>query len=61
MPVGNVTTSEVDHLAPRSGNTFLWDKVLPGFGVRVTQRGTKSYRRLRGRCTRRCVKCSNGQ
>lgn len=43
MPVGNVTTIEVDNLAPRSGNTFLWDKALPGFGVRVTQGGAKSY------------------
>ena len=43
MPVGNVTTIEVDHLAPRSGSTFLWDKALPEFGVRVTQGGTKSY------------------
>jgi len=43
MPVGNVTTAEVDHLAPQDGSTFLWDKALPGFGVRVTQGGTKSY------------------
>lgn len=43
MPVGNITTIEVDHLAPRNGSTFLWDKALPGFGVRVTQGGTKSY------------------
>ena len=43
MPVGNGTTIEVDHLAPQRGNTFLWDTALPGFGVRVTQGGTKSY------------------
>lgn len=43
MPVGNVTTIEVHHLAPQRGNTFLWDKALPGFGVRVTQGGAKSY------------------
>ena len=43
MPVGNITMIEVDHLTPRSGSTFLWDKALPGFGVRVTQGGTKSY------------------
>lgn len=41
MPVGNVTTAEVDHLAPQDGNTFRWDMTLPGFRLRVTLGGTK--------------------
>lgn len=43
MSVGNVTTSAVDRMLPGTGNLFLWDQALAGFGVRVTQSGTKSY------------------
>jgi hypothetical protein len=37
--------------APKSGRLEIWDKVLPGFGVRITDKGTKTYfvmYRLRG-------------
>src|SRR5690348_1013014 len=29
--------------APKGKRTELWDALVPGFGVRVTDRGTKSY------------------
>lgn len=43
MSVGNITTNAVDRMLPGFGNIFLWDQALAGFGVRVTQNGTKSY------------------
>jgi len=39
-----VCKQTVDSLQPpQSGQSFLWDSTLRGFGVRITERGVKSY------------------
>ena len=44
-----ITKRAVDALVPRVGSDgrtladFLWDTVLPGFGCKVTPKGTKVY------------------
>lgn len=46
METGNkkITDSEVKRLPiPASGQAFYFDSTLPGFGVRVTRSGRKSY------------------
>lgn len=43
MSVGKITTRAVDAIKPGSGDRFLWDNVVAGFGIRVTSGGTKSY------------------
>lgn len=43
MASGNVTKSSVDALHAEERDAFLWDKKLPGFGVKVTPKGSKVY------------------
>ncbi|MBX7461769.1 tyrosine-type recombinase/integrase [Qipengyuania huizhouensis] len=43
MASGNVTKSSVDNLQPGVRDAFLWDKKIPGFGVKVTPKGSKVY------------------
>ncbi|MBI3443852.1 MAG: tyrosine-type recombinase/integrase [Magnetospirillum sp.] len=47
-----------DFLAPETGQAFLWDAEIPGFGVRVTKQGGKAWIvqcRVRGGKQRRIV------
>lgn len=52
-----ITKTLVDGLeAPESGQAFVWDSMLPGFGVRITSKGGKSWivqMRVRGGKERR--------
>lgn len=52
-----LTKTLVDALEPsKKGQTFVWDSDLPGFGVRITSTGTKSWivqMRVRGGKERR--------
>jgi integrase len=41
--VGAVTKRAVDALVPARSNTFLWDRELPRFGVKITPTGAKVY------------------
>lgn len=43
MASGNVTKISVDALRAEERDAFLWDKRLPGFGVKVTPKGSKVY------------------
>jgi integrase len=39
-----ITKTTVDRLMPEAGrDLWLWDEALPGFGLRVTARGVRSY------------------
>lgn len=51
-----ITKQSVDAAKPRSASYFIWDTQLPGFGVRVSPAGRKTYivqYRLSGRQRRR--------
>lgn len=42
--MAKITRAEIDKLqAPSAGLAYLWDSSLPGFGVRVTSAGVKSF------------------
>ncbi|MBY6015117.1 site-specific integrase [Qipengyuania gaetbuli] len=43
MASGNVTKSSVDGLHAGPRDAFLWDTKIPGFGVKVTPKGSKVY------------------
>jgi integrase len=43
MPTGRINKTSVDALSPASGELFLWDEDLRGFGVKATPSGAKSY------------------
>jgi integrase len=44
MPNVNLTTTGVERAKPpKSGRRELWDSVVPGFHIRITDRGTKTY------------------
>ena len=44
MPSIRLTQLAVDKVAaPQSGRTIFWDRHLPGFGLRVTAKGAKSW------------------
>lgn len=44
MPTINLTSSGVERAKPpQTGRRELWDSVVPGFHVRITERGTKTY------------------
>lgn len=43
MASGNVTKSSVDGLRAGPRDAFLWDTKIPGFGVKVTPKGSKVY------------------
>ncbi len=56
MPTVKLTTRAVESArAPASGRIEYWDSALPGFGLRVTDRGRKSWvmmYRIQGRLRR---------
>jgi hypothetical protein len=41
--MGKVTKRSIDALAPKSESYFYWDAQIPGFGVRVSPKGRKTY------------------
>ena len=43
MAVANITKRAVDAAKPRSVDSYLWDKELHGFGLKVTPAGSKVY------------------
>ena len=43
MAVGKVTQDSIAALKPESRDQFLWDDKLPGFGVKVTPKGGRTY------------------
>src|SRR3954451_11577044 len=44
MPSIRLTQMGVDKLgSPKSGRVVYWDRTLPGFGLRVTAAGAKSW------------------
>ena len=43
MPSERITKRSVDALTPSDKDLFLWDDSLPGFGVKVTPSGHRSY------------------
>jgi integrase len=43
MPTGRINKTSVDALTPSSGELFLWDEDLRGFGVKAKASGAKSY------------------
>lgn len=44
MPSKHLTKTKIDELQPEPGTQYVkWDHVLPGFGVRVSPGGAKSY------------------
>ncbi|WP_374613838.1 tyrosine-type recombinase/integrase [Sphingorhabdus sp.] len=43
MAVQRITKSTVDGLSPSERDTFLWDDRLPGFGCKVTPKGSKVF------------------
>lgn len=43
MPTGRITKTSVEALSRDSGDVFLWDSDLRGFGVKATAAGAKSY------------------
>ena len=43
MPTRRINKTSVDALAPESGEIFLWDEDLRGFGVKAKASGAKSY------------------
>ena len=66
MGQGRITKRAVDAAKPRKADTYLWDRELPGFGLKVTPAGRKVYLvqyRLGGRKgrTRRVTIGQHGQ
>ena len=43
MPQGLITKRAVDAAKARSADTYLWDRELPGFGLKITPTGRKVY------------------
>ena len=43
MATGRITADTVNALQAGAKDTFLWDDKLPGFGVKVTPKGVKTY------------------
>src|SRR4051812_27446104 len=43
MPTARITKRSVDVLTCTASDTFLWDEVLKGFGLRLTSKGARSY------------------
>jgi hypothetical protein len=52
----SLTETKIRHVAPPEGGQItIWDKALPGFGVRITPKGTKTFAllyRINGRMRR---------
>ncbi len=43
-PTSALTQRRIDTLSPRAGRQFVvWDRTLPGFGLRVSPHGTKAF------------------
>jgi integrase len=58
MPKVTLNDKSVRKEPPESGQVELWDKVLPGFGLRIAAGGARTYfimKRLNGRLVRRTV------
>jgi integrase len=54
----NLNDKSVRREAPETGQIELWDKTLPGFGLRIAAGGSRTYfvmRRLNGKLARRTV------
>jgi integrase len=62
MNVKRITKRVVDSTAPAANDRFLWDGELPGFGLKVTPRGAKTYvfQYTKGRRKRRYTIGSHG-
>jgi len=43
MPSGRISKRTIDALTPGTGDQFLWDVDLRGFGAKITGAGTVSY------------------
>src|SRR5262245_4242374 len=43
MAIAKITKRTVDAAKPRSADSYLWDKELHGFGLKVTPAGSKVY------------------
>ncbi|MBO6796956.1 site-specific integrase [Maricaulis sp.] len=41
--MAKITKRSVDALAPKATDYFEWDSLIPGFGVRVSPKGRKTY------------------
>lgn len=41
--MGKITKRSVDALTPKPADYFYWDTQIPGFGVRVSPKGRKTY------------------
>src|SRR3990170_1383064 len=66
MAKGRITKRTVDAAKPRKADSYVWDRELPGFGLKVTPAGRKVYLvqyRLGGRKgrTRRVTIGQHGQ
>jgi integrase len=66
MATANITKRAVDAAKARTTDSYLWDRELPGFGLKVTPAGRKVYLvqyRLGGRkgCTRRVTIGRHGE
>jgi len=58
MPRITLNDKSARHAPPASGRVELWDKLLPGFGLRITANGTRTYfvmSRVNGAQVRRTV------
>lgn len=57
MAAGRLTKTAVEAASAAERDSYLWDSALPGFGLKVTPRGTRiylvQYRPRHGRATRR--------
>ena len=43
MAIANITKRAVDAAKARKADSYLWDKELHGFGLKVTPAGSKVY------------------
>lgn len=43
MPTAKITKRTVDSIVATAADQFIWDTDVPGFGLKVTPRGSKSY------------------
>lgn len=43
MPTAKLTKRVVESVAPSDKDSYLWDRLLPGFGVKITPTGSRVY------------------
>ena len=43
MPTANLTDRKLASLKPENGRAEYWDEKTPGFGIRVSPEGTKTW------------------